>query len=412
LRFGLHLTLLLILTIAMLPMRAALPRLAVMDLDDVNTGAVLGPAAAEIARGELRGRGFLLVERGMLNQIIAEQCFCASELSRSSKVQFGRLALADAVVTGSVTRLGSVYAVNLRAITVPDGIMLGAVSAEVRDVADLAEGVRAACEALASRLEALPGGDPRCGAIGAVLFHDGFDGGPANVWCLDGACFADSAMLLAPNTSSGAVDALAFAGDSTWCDYTLSLRFMLGAESDPLLVGWCSGDGDSVPKGLMCEFRSASKERQVVADIVGDSIGFMSALALARATGYMGRFDDYRDFGVAVGGLVTNIIADPEWCLTTTSGRGNFLILSSQYNPTLYETGDGACQKRDTVHVIPLHDRWHLLKVTVRGPSATIYLDGKPMVSRSDLKYSSGGIVLAAAGAANARIDDVTVTIP
>jgi hypothetical protein len=412
LRFGLNITLLLILNAVVLPTPAALPRLAVMDLDDVNTGAVLGPAAAEIARGELRGRGFLLVERGMLNQIIAEQCFCASELSRSNNIAFGRLALADAVVTGSVTLLGTLYSVNLRAITVPEGVTLGAVSAEVRDVADLADGVRSACELLATRLEALPGGDPRCGAIGAVLFRDGFDGAPANIWCLDGACFADSAMVLAPNTSSGAVDALAFAGDSTWCDYTLSMRFMLGEESDPLLVGWSSGDGDTSPKGLSCEFRSASKEQQVVADLVGDSIGFMSALALARATGYMGKFEDYRDFGAGVGGIITNIIADPEWCLTTESGRGNFLILSSQYNPTLYETGDGACQKRDTVHVIPIKDRWHQLKVTVRGSAATIYLDGKPLVSRSDLKYSSGGIVLAAAGAADARVDDVTVTIP
>ncbi len=300
-RFGLSFALFIMLIAVVQPAPAALPRLAVMDLDDVNTGAVLGPAAAEIARGELRGRGFLLVERGMLNQIIAEQCFSQSELSRSNDIAFGRLALADAVVTGSVTRLGSLYSVNLRAITVPEGITLGAVSAEVHDVADLADGVRSACELLATRLEALPGGDPRCGAIGAVLFRDGFDGAPANIWCLDGACFADSAMLLAPNTSSGAVDALAFAGDSTWCDYTLSMKFMLGEESDPLLVGWSSGDADSAPKGLSCEFRSASKEQQFVADLVGDSVGFMSALALARATGYMGKFEDYADFGAVRG---------------------------------------------------------------------------------------------------------------
>lgn len=391
---------------------AALPRIAVLDLEDVGNGAMLGPALSELVRAELQGKGFLLAERGKLNQIIAEQCFASSELSRGDHGHLGRLAQADAVVTGSVTRLGGIYTVNLRALSVVDGKVLGAVSAEARNLDDLPEATESACNALATRIEALPGGDPRCGAIGAVLFRDDFDGSPANYWILDGVSFGDSCMSLSPDCEAGAVESLAFVGDSSWCDYTLNLRYQTGSSDDPLLIGWSAGDGNDAPQGLVCEFRSADRTRQQIAEVTGDMLGFISAFSLARATEYTAGFDDYLEFGKMVGGLVTRIIADPEWCLTTTAGRGNFLVLSRAYNPTLYETGDGQCKKRATVPIYPVPERWHDLKVVVRGPSATIFLDGKMALARSDLQYSSGGIVLASAGDSQALIDKVSVTIP
>ncbi len=101
------------------------PGLAVLDFKTVSAPPEVGVAVAEIIRTELVQAGnHKIIERGMLDQILAEQKLQMSGVvDPQTAATIGKLSGASMIITGSVVKLGEVYTVTARMIEVESGVV-------------------------------------------------------------------------------------------------------------------------------------------------------------------------------------------------------------------------------------------------------------------------------------------------
>ena len=103
------------------------PRVAVMDFDSIGEGvkeADLGRAVAENLRTEIIQTGeFRVIERAALKKLFEEQQLQFSgAIDQESAVKVGKIAGAERLILGSVTKIGNTYTINIRFIDVETSV--------------------------------------------------------------------------------------------------------------------------------------------------------------------------------------------------------------------------------------------------------------------------------------------------
>jgi hypothetical protein len=98
-------------------------KVAVMDFKTVGDSIDLGEGAAEILRTTLIETGeYIVVERGMLNQVLEEQKLGLSGVvDQNTAVGIGKILGAQLVAVGSVVKMGESYTLNIRFMDVETG---------------------------------------------------------------------------------------------------------------------------------------------------------------------------------------------------------------------------------------------------------------------------------------------------
>ena len=98
-------------------------KIAVLDFKTVGDSAGLGEGAAEILRTTLIETGkYIIIERGMLKQILEEQKLNLSGIiDPKEAVGIGKILGAKLVAVGSVVKLGESYTLNIRFVNVESG---------------------------------------------------------------------------------------------------------------------------------------------------------------------------------------------------------------------------------------------------------------------------------------------------
>ncbi|MCK5358217.1 MAG: hypothetical protein KAJ48_07460, partial [Elusimicrobiales bacterium] len=98
-------------------------KIAVMDFKTIGDKASLGQGAAEILRTTLIETGnYTIVERSMLNQILAEQKLSLSGIVNSKDaINIGKILGAKLIAVGSIVKLGRTYTLNIRFVSVETG---------------------------------------------------------------------------------------------------------------------------------------------------------------------------------------------------------------------------------------------------------------------------------------------------
>lgn len=107
--------------------------IAVLPFQPIGkTSRELGVFLTDEVSARLFGQGFWkLVERAQLGKLIQEQGFSQSAYADPQALELGKLAGAQAIVTGSYTELGADIRVNLRLISVQTGTVLASASTRI-----------------------------------------------------------------------------------------------------------------------------------------------------------------------------------------------------------------------------------------------------------------------------------------
>lgn len=108
--------------------------LAVAGFSELNgyESALTDYVAEELVTAFFAGGAFNIVERRELERVMAEQAQYSTDLFNPQSIaRFGELLGVDAIVTGSVTRLGPNVRLNARVINVETGRVFGAAAATV-----------------------------------------------------------------------------------------------------------------------------------------------------------------------------------------------------------------------------------------------------------------------------------------
>lgn len=108
-------------------------RIAVMPFQELDGGStVLGTYLAEELLSHLVNSGLKIVERGMLDKLLAEQKLQSTgAIDPATAMRVGKVAGVDAIVTGSVTDLQSNVGVNCRIIDTTTGEVFAAAQAKI-----------------------------------------------------------------------------------------------------------------------------------------------------------------------------------------------------------------------------------------------------------------------------------------
>lgn len=106
--------------------------IAVLDFDAKNISQESAEAVTDLLRTELFNTGrFKVVERQEIQRIIKEQQFQVSGVTDSDQVvEIGRLLNVQAIMVGTVTKLGSTHLINTRLVNVRTGLVVHAESIE------------------------------------------------------------------------------------------------------------------------------------------------------------------------------------------------------------------------------------------------------------------------------------------
>lgn len=90
--------------------------------------------AEELTTRLARNKRFVVIERGKLDRVLAEQRLqlTSKAFDPATVVQVGKLLGADALLIGAYTRLGETVRVNARVVRALDGIVLAAASATIQ----------------------------------------------------------------------------------------------------------------------------------------------------------------------------------------------------------------------------------------------------------------------------------------
>jgi hypothetical protein len=129
-------------------------RIAVLDLEgkavDANTSAMV----SDLLRTEMFKTGlFIVVERGEMNKILAEQGLQASGCTDTEcAVEMGKMLAARKMLLGTIGRLGSSFHVNARIVDVEAGTLDFAESAQAASEDELAAAVKAFASSLTARM--------------------------------------------------------------------------------------------------------------------------------------------------------------------------------------------------------------------------------------------------------------------
>jgi TolB-like protein len=161
---------------------AATPSIAVGDLSRVNVTPELGTFAEDLLGQALGTHGLKVVSKADLQALLGlerqKQLFGCAEGASSCTAEFVQALGVDALVTGTVARLGATLQVNLRALDARTGAVRGRWSGSIQDDADLPGLLTRAGDALAEGLS--PATGPQASASAAAR------GSPAS-WALLGA---------------------------------------------------------------------------------------------------------------------------------------------------------------------------------------------------------------------------------
>lgn len=98
-------------------------RIVVLDFKAVNAEKMIAEAATEIlSTAIVSSNTFSVIERSQLNQLMNELKLSASDdFDDNQALEIGKLAKADMVLLGSITKIGEMYSVNARLIEVSTG---------------------------------------------------------------------------------------------------------------------------------------------------------------------------------------------------------------------------------------------------------------------------------------------------
>jgi len=101
--------------------------IAVMDLDALGVSIDESKALSDRLRYELHNSGkYVVLERAMMDEILKEQGFQLSGCVRDACiVEAGKLLAVEKIVGGSISKVGSIYSVSIRIISVETGEVLG-----------------------------------------------------------------------------------------------------------------------------------------------------------------------------------------------------------------------------------------------------------------------------------------------
>ncbi|HEX8151662.1 MAG TPA: FlgO family outer membrane protein, partial [Thermoanaerobaculia bacterium] len=108
-------------------------RVAVIPFQELDgQSTVLGTYIAEELLSHLVNSGLKIVERGMLDKILAEQKLQRTgAIDEKTAKQIGKIAGVDAIVTGSIADLQSNVGVNCRLIDTTTGDIFGAAQVKI-----------------------------------------------------------------------------------------------------------------------------------------------------------------------------------------------------------------------------------------------------------------------------------------
>jgi TolB-like protein len=124
------------------PAASPAPVVAVGDFVDAQGKiTMLGRVVADkLTPALVRSKKFVILERALIERIIQEQQFQLSPFAdEDSSAEFGKIVGAEAIVTGTVDKLGNAYYLNARIIDVARGNLLSSADVEVRRSRELDE---------------------------------------------------------------------------------------------------------------------------------------------------------------------------------------------------------------------------------------------------------------------------------
>lgn len=139
-------------TTAALPGHHRNPTIAILPFLNANQDAArdgVGASLAAMFGTHLKNEtGFTVLERSQIAKIVGEQGMPASGLTEAQRLQLGRLLQAEVLLTGEVSRFGSLVQMDARLVSVETGQVLVAEYASIDGYGKLRESVVAISKAL------------------------------------------------------------------------------------------------------------------------------------------------------------------------------------------------------------------------------------------------------------------------
>jgi TolB-like protein len=128
------------------------PAIAILPFANANQEAARDGVGASIAAmfgTHLKNEtSFMVLERSQIAKIVGEQAMESSGLTDAQRLQLGRLLQAEVILTGEVSRFGSLVQMDARLVSVENGQVLVAEYASIDGYAKLRESVVAISKAL------------------------------------------------------------------------------------------------------------------------------------------------------------------------------------------------------------------------------------------------------------------------
>lgn len=134
------------------PVRRGDPAIAILPFANANQEAArdgVGASLAAMFGTHLKNEtSFMVLERSQIARVLGEQGMSSSGLTDAQRLQLGRLLQAEVILTGEVSRFGSLVQMDARLVSVESGQVLVAEYASIDGYAKLRESVVGISKAL------------------------------------------------------------------------------------------------------------------------------------------------------------------------------------------------------------------------------------------------------------------------